>query len=165
MRYLSVLVIFMLPMLACTANPSVSLELDENFSYLTVTMDEADVVSSIETVMTAGDSQFESLTADLQPGAIAFRGNVRTNTGDLVPGSLSVRIWAQDGELQAAVQSFSFGQMTAQEAGIDEFNRKLAESLSRSAEQRRNPDAKLADVTVTNTSISMTIQSPRRGAE
>lgn len=144
-------------MTACNAN--IQLTMDENYSYLTVTMTEESVENLIETLLTSGQSRLENVTADLRAGEIYVTGDAQTNNG-LQSGSLVVDIGTQNGLLDVEVQSFNFGVFSAQQAGIDDFNQRLANNIASNARNNNN-DSEFTQVNITSTGLSFTIRSPR----
>ena len=145
-------------MTACNAN--VQFNLDENYSYLTITMTEESVENLIETLLTSGESRLQNVTADLRAGEIYVIGDAQTNNG-LQSGSLVVDIGAQNGLLDVEVQSFDFGGYSAQQAGIDDFNQRLADGIARNARNNDN-GSEFTAVNITSTGLSFTIRTPRQ---
>ncbi|MEL6307670.1 MAG: hypothetical protein AAFV98_10130 [Chloroflexota bacterium] len=151
--------LLLMPVLvACSAE--VSFRLDDNYSYLTITMSEESVENMIETLLTSGDSQLQNVTANLRNGDVYVTGEVRRN-GTTQSGSLIVQIGDQNGLLDIEVTSFNFAGYTANQAGIDDFNERLANRIASNARDREN-DSEFTDVTVTPTGLEFTIRTPRR---
>lgn len=150
--------LFLMPVLvACSAN--VQFRLDENYSYLTITMTDESVENLIETLLTSGDSQLQNVQANLRNGDIYVTANAPTNNGTQ-SGNLVVRIGDQNGLLDVEVTSFNFGGFTADQAGIADFNQRLANGIARNAENNDN-NSDFTDVTVTSTGLTFTIRTPR----
>ncbi|MEM9954551.1 MAG: hypothetical protein AAFV93_05470 [Chloroflexota bacterium] len=154
-----VITLLLIPVLmACSAN--VSLTFDENYSYLTVTMTDEDLEATIERLLTSGQSRLRNVSAEAQTGSIYVTADAPTNNG-LQSGNLTVEIGSQNGILDVEVTSFNFAGYTAEQAGINNFNQRLADNLARNARDREN-DSEFTDVTVRPDEFSFTIRTPRR---
>lgn len=152
---------FLFVMLFATAcNGNFQLSFDENYSYLTVTMAEDDVESLIETLLTSGGSRLQNANADLRSGSIYVTADARTGNG-IQSGNLTVTIGTQNGLLDVQVSSFNFGAYTAQQAGIDDFNQRLADRIALNARNRES-NSQFTNVTITNTGLSFTVRTPRQ---
>ena len=152
--------ILLIPFLvACSGN--VQIRLDENYSYLTITMDEENTENLIETLLTSGESRLQNVVADLRNGEIYVTADASTQNNGIQSGNLIVYIGVEDGLLDVEIRSFNFGGYSVNQAGIDNFNTRLADSIARNAENREN-DSEFTDVTITPTGLSFTIRTPRR---
>jgi hypothetical protein len=153
------LTIFALPLLACGASGGFDVRVDEQYSYLTITMSEQDISNMLIPALQNGrDLRVENATLDLRPGEIIVMGSVVGDGGRLYPGSMSLRAWAANGRLHLAVGTFSFAGFNASQQQIAQFNADLEAGLAQDAAE---DDSETTDVTITDTSLSITWRSPR----
>lgn len=82
-------------------------------------------------------------------------------TGKLHPGSLTLRLWAENGQLQAKVTSLDFAGWDAQPETLDKINRDIAEGMARKAANKNNR-SELTDVTIRDGEMSFTFKTPRK---
>ena len=146
---------------ACRAN--VNLALDENYTYLTISMTEDEAAQLIETILSSGrQGRIINPQADLRDGEIYVAGEVEQQaTGRRLPGSLTLRLWAEGGQLQAQVASLDFAGWDASNQRLNEINQSLTEGLARQATQRNNR-SELSEVIVQDGALSFTFKTPRR---
>ncbi len=161
MRLQMFFVAVMLALGISACNGSFQFQQDQNFNYLTVNLPEADVVRTFQTILTSGDSRLRNVQADLRANEIFVSAEAPAANGTWIPGNLTFRAWAENGNLQLAVTSFNFGQITTQQAGIDNFNRQLAEGLSRSAARNQN-QSEITEISITDSAFTFTIRTPRQ---
>lgn len=148
-------------LMACSATTTISVTQDAQYSYFTLSMSEEDAAEIIEGILTFGDTPLmRTATVDLLAGEIAVQGDVVTETGGTQPGTLAIRVWAQDGDLHAEVTQFQFAGFTAEQSALDAFNVQLTDGLAQAARQD-NGESDLTDVTLTDTALSFTVRSPR----
>ena len=155
------IVAFGLFLAACRAN--VDLALDDNYTYLTVSMTEAEATQVIETILSSGrQNRIINPQADLRNGEIHVSGEVEQPAGGrLLSGSLTIRLWAENGHLQAQVASLDFAGWDASNERLNEINQKLAEGFARQAAQRNNR-SELSEVIIEDGALSFTFKTPRR---
>lgn len=158
-KIVAIIALLVAPMIACSAN--VSFDQDANYNYLTIRMSEQQVADLVTGLLTGGDSQLSNVGVDLRPGEIFVRGVVTQQNGQQVPGSFGIRMWSASGNLQAQITSFDYGGLTADQAGLGDFNRRLTEGLNRSAANNDNP-SDITEVTITDSNLAFTIRSPRQ---
>lgn len=159
-KFFALLFALVMPLLAaCNAN--VSFDLDDQYTYLTVSMEEADVASLMETLLTSGDSQLQNVNADLRPGEVHVTAEIPADDGTPVQGELIVLIGAENGQLQVEVVSFRFAGISTSDEQIAQWNQGIADGLARSAENNEN-GAEFTEVTITDTDLTFSIRTPRR---
>jgi hypothetical protein len=150
-----------LPLLACGASGGFNIRVDDQYSYLTITMSEEDIQGMVAPLLENGeDLRIQDPTVDLQPGEIIVTGSVVGDGGQLSPGSLSIRAWAENGRLYLEVTRFSFAGFVASQEMLATFNAELEAGLARDAE---NADSETHEVVITDTEFSITWRSPREG--
>lgn len=154
------LLIFIVPALACSG--SFDVRVDENYSYLTITMTEAQVQDALENALSSGvRPALLNPEVDLRNGSIYIEGDLpRQNGGDPVPGNLTVRVYASGGELAAEVTSLNFNGFDANDDALIRLNDRLEEALIRAATNREG-NSEYDDITITNTELSVTFRTPR----
>jgi len=131
MRTLSIVSILMLGLFLAACRANVDLQVDDDFTYLTVSMTEAEAAQAIETILNSGQQgKIINPQADLRDGEIVVSGEVEQQaTGERHPGSLSLRLWAESGHLRAQVTSFDFAGWDASDDQLNNINQSLAEGL------------------------------------
>ncbi|MEM8532208.1 MAG: hypothetical protein AAGF95_15290 [Chloroflexota bacterium] len=162
MRTIQMIFVLILGLILSACQANVNLELDDNFSYLTVTMTEEEAASLIETILSSGQqSKILNPQADLREGEIYVSGEVeQQRTGQRVPGSLTMRLWVENGQLQAQVNTLDFSGWDASQEQLNNINQSLAEGLSRQAS--RNSQSELSQVVVRDGELAFTFKTPRR---
>lgn len=139
----------------------VEFQTDAEYSYLSVQMTAQESTDLIEGLLTGGASPvMAEADAELGEGEIVVSGIVNTREGDQHPGSLSLRLWADNGRLQVAVSQFSFAGFTAEQSAIDAINRDIAAGLSAWADRPDN-NSDFSELTVSTSGIRFTIRTPR----
>jgi hypothetical protein len=160
-RKLIAIVVFVcaLPLLACGASGAFNVRVDDQYSYLTITMTEEQIAGMIVPLLENGeDFRVENPEIDLRPGEIVVTGSVVGDGGQLHPGSLALRAWAANGQLYLEVTRFSFAGFTATQSMLANFNAEMEAGLARDAE---NADSETHEVVITDTEFSITWRSPR----
>ncbi len=153
--------VLVLPMLACNAtSANVSFQVEDDYTILTVEMDEADVANAVEAIVQGGNPPFlTNPSADLRRGSVYISGEyLSPRTNERVSANVTVRMWAENNQLRAQVTSANTAAGTIPQTWIDEFNTRLAEGMARNANQGRG---ELTDVTITDSSLSFTVRTPR----
>jgi len=159
-QFLILVIALVMPLVAaCSAD--VSLDFDEQYSYLTVEMQEEEVASMIERMLTSGDSQLQNVNADLRPGEVYVTAEMEADNGSMVPGELLILIGAAEGQLQVQVVSFSFAGISTPAERIAEWNQNIAEGLARGADNNER-GSEFTQVSITDTTLSFTVRTPRR---
>lgn len=163
MRTIQMISILILGLILTACQANVNLELDDNFSYLTVTMTEEEATNLIETLLSSGQqNQIINPQADLRDGEIYVTGEVeQQRTGQRLPGSLTMRLWAENGQLQAQVTTLNFDGWDASQEQLNNINQSLAEGLARQA-ARNNNRSELSQVVVQDGELAFTYKTPRR---
>ncbi|MCA9884859.1 MAG: hypothetical protein H6670_14185 [Anaerolineaceae bacterium] len=162
MRLYTLLFALLVSLTACNFQSNVQLNIDENSTTATVTMQESEVQTLFTTLLSnQSNPLLETPGVDLRPGEVFVRGIIVTERGDRVPGSMSVYISASNGGLSVRIDNVDFGNLTVQSAEIDRINASIAEGLQRSA-ANNNSGAQITNVTITDTTLSFTITAPRR---
>lgn len=139
----------------------VSVNRDENYNYVTVTLNEPEVAAVIVQLITQTErGLLQTASADLRSGEIIVTGTAIQN-GQTYDGSLTIAMSSDGNGLQVRVTSFNFAGFTADQARLDEFNANLAASISTRADSR-SIDAVVSEVSITDTSLAVTIRTPRR---
>lgn len=157
------LLLIALPVLAAcgTLDANVQLRLDDQYSYLTVTIPEEDVVAVIEAALEqSGDIQ--NVSADLRAGEIAATGQVLSGDGTLVTGSLTIAAGVEAEMLVLEVVRFDFAGWSLPQARIDTINADIAAGIVAAIAQGDGRST-LTDITLTDTALSFTIRSLREG--
>lgn len=159
-RTLGVILLFVASILACSSN--VDLDITDTHTILTLTMTEDEVEDLFRAILVeSNDPLMRTANVDLRPGIVHVSGVViDRNTGRESPGTLGVQVWQENGNLQLAVTEFEIANMTAQQAGIARFNSELKAGLARSAE-RNNSESEISNVSITGSSLSVSIKTPR----
>lgn len=135
---------------------------DDNFNYFTLGMTAEEAATAIETVLSAGNPPAViEPQAELQQGEIYVQGQVRRQRDDeLIPGSLVLRLWAQDGVMQAAVSDLDFAGWDASDQQLNKMNADIAAGVARRAAQN-NRQSELTEVSITPEGMRFTWRSPR----
>ncbi|NDJ62014.1 MAG: hypothetical protein GYB67_12860 [Chloroflexi bacterium] len=159
--WLAALTLLVLPLVAC--NTTFQVSVDEENTTITMTMGESDVAALITPILEGGEqSQLSNTTVDLRPGEIFVSGDVRPEpAGPTYPGSLGIRIAAQNGDLVVELTSLDFAGFELNQQTISRINRDIADGLAQAA-TRNNGQARLTDITITNDTLSMTLVAPRQ---
>lgn len=163
MRTIQIVFILILSFFLAACQGNVDLRFDDNYSYLTVSMTEDEATNLIESILGSGQQrQLINPQADLREGEVYVSGEVeQQTTGQRLPGSLTLRLWAENGQLQAQAVSLDFAGWDASEEQLNKINQSLAEGLARQA-ARRNNDSELSQVTIRDGELSFTFKTPRR---
>jgi len=145
----------------CSA--SVDLQMDEDYSYLTISMTEEQATEAIEYILSSSkDTQIIDPQADLREGEIYIVGQIREKkTGELYSGSLTLYLWAEDGELRAKVIQLDFKDWKASATRLDNFNRLLSDGLARKVRQKNNK-SELTEVVILDSELAFTWKTPRQ---
>ncbi len=152
-----IIALLALPLVACAGGFNV--RSDANWNYLTLTMSEEQVRDLLVPILTNGqDLRMQNVTIDLRPGEIVARGDVLGDGGQLYPGSLSIRAWAANGQLNLEVTTFNFAGFNADAGMLQRFNADMAAGLARDAAES---DDETHEVIITDTSFSITWRSPK----
>ena len=162
MRFFTLLVVLLISLTACNFQSNVQLNIDENNTTVTVTLQESEVQDLFTTWLSStSNPMLESPGVDLRPGEVFVRGIIVTERGDRVPGSMSVYISASDGNLAIRIDNVDFGTLTVQSTEIDSINARIAEGLQRNASNNTS-GAQFTNVTITDTTLAFTVSTPRR---
>ena len=162
MRLITLILALLVSLTACNFQSNVQLNIDENNTTVTVTLQESEVQDLFTTWLSnSSNPMLESPGVDLRPGEIFVRGIIVTERGDRVPGSMSVYISASNGNLSVRIDNVDFGTLTVQSAEIDRINTRIAEGLQRNATNNTS-GAQFTDVSITDTTLAFTISTPRR---
>ena len=163
MRTIPIVSILILGLFLAACRANVDLKVDDDFTYLTVSMTEAEAAQAIESILSSGQQgQIINPQADLRDGEIVVSGEVEQQaTGKRLPGRLTMRLWAESGHLRAQVTSFDFAGWDASDEQLNEINQSLAEGLARQA-ARRNNQSELSEVIVRDGELAFTFKTPRR---
>ena len=142
---------------ACKAN--VDLQMDEEYTYLTIFMSEEEAANGIEKALV---KHLVIPQADLREGEVVVSGEVKDKeTGKLIPGNLILRLWAENGDLQAKVTSLDFAGWDAQPQTLDKINQDIASGVARRAANKNNR-SELTEVIVRDDEMSFTFKTPRK---
>ena len=153
------LTFLVLPVLACDGSFNVSW--DDDYSYVTFSMTEAQVQEALESALESGVRPvLLNPVIQLRPGSIYIEGDLPRQNGDPVPGNLTVRPYVQNGELAAEITSVNFDGMNAGSDAIVRMNERLEEALQRAAAQR-NSRSEYHEISVTSDQLSVTFRTPR----
>lgn len=163
MRTIQLMSIIILGLLLAACRANVDLQVDDDFTYLTVSQTEAEATALIERILSSGQqSRLINPQADLREGEIFVSGEVeQQGTGQRLPGSLTMRLWAENGQLQAQVATLDFAGWDASSEQLNKINQSLAEGLARQA-GRNNNDSELSQVIVRDGELAFTFKTPRR---
>ncbi len=151
--------IFILPILfiglLTGCKGKVEYEVNDEFTITRFSFTEADIDDTMENLLATGvDPWLDTVDVDLRPGEIYVSG---TKNG--VPGNLTIQMWPQEGELMAQVTSVNISDSSITQERINNFNTRLANRLTNN---RRDDEATLTAVVVTDSELSLTYQTPRR---
>ena len=162
MRTLQIISILVLGLFIAACKANVDLEIDDAYTYLTISMAEEEAANAIESILGSGkQGKIINPQADLRDGEIYVTGEVeQQTTGKRLPGSLTLRLWAENGQLQAKITSLDFAGWDATQERLDEMNQSLAEGMARRAAQRNNR-SELSEVIVTDGELAFTFKTPR----
>lgn len=139
----------------------VSVNRDENYTYVTVTLTEQEVSALIVQLITQTESGLlQTASADFRAGEIVVTGTAVQN-GQTVDGSLTIVMSSDGNGLQVRVTSFNFAGFSADQARLDAFNATLAAGISARADSN-SIEAVVSEVNITDTSLALTIRTPRR---
>lgn len=151
-----------LTLVGCNQNGSFNVRVDDQYSYLTVSLNEADIRAWLVPALENGrELRMQNPTIDLRPGEIYVSGSVIGRDGRLYPGNLSLRAWSENNQLQLAVTTFSFAGYVADQGVISRWNADIAAGLERAASNNRN-GSETTDVSITDSNLSITWRTPRR---
>jgi hypothetical protein len=161
-RLVLVIVLCLLPILACNQSGGFNVRVDDDYSYLTVTLNEEDIRGWLVPALENGrELRMQDPVLDLRPGEIHVSGSVIGRDGRLYPGNLTIRAWAENNRLQLAIVTFSFSGYNADQGSIARWNSDIAAGLERAAASDRN-QSETTDVTITDSSLSITWRTPRQ---
>ena len=154
------LVIFTVLLAACSAD--IRVRRDNNFNYLMVTIPENEAARVIETILGSGnDADFQEPKVDLRPGEIVVSGKLRQpGSNQLIPGSLIVRLWAENKLLQAEITSIDFEEWQVSSEQLAQINEAVTKGLVQRIVPRRNSE--LQQVTIGDHDLSFTFRTARR---
>lgn len=154
------IIFLLLPILLLAACDAVQYRTDENFSYLTITLDAEDSSNIIEGILTNGNPPLmRTASAELRNGEIYVTGDVNDGNGGTFPGSLVLRLWMDQGAFQAAISQLSFGGFTADQNLIDRVNMDIANGIAASASNDPNGSI-ISEIAVTINGLRLTIRTP-----
>ncbi len=159
MKILRVGILFLLLLTAACGR--VSVNRDENYTYVTVTLTEQEIAAVIVQLITQTEGGLlQTASADFRAGEIVVTGTAVQN-GQTVDGSLIITMSSDGNGLQVRVTSFNFAGFTADQARLDVFNANLAASIATRADSN-SIEAVVSEVSITDTSLSLTFRTPRR---
>jgi hypothetical protein len=157
---LSIVLVFVLA--ACGR---VDFRQDDQYSYLTITLTSEEVTGFIERLLTEGATPLMRMAdAQLREGEIFVTGAVNDGRGGTVEGTLSIRIAAQNGALEASVTQLNFAGYTADQTALSRINSDIAAGLARSAQDNRS-GTDISAVAITPGGLNVTFRSVRQPAQ
>jgi hypothetical protein len=159
-----VMVFFMLVLaaLACNAGADVNVSVDDQYSYLTVSLTEQQVQDVLAGALAnAGRVRVENPHVDLQAGQIVVSGEAIGQDGRRYPGNMTLQAGAANGALQISIVAVNFNGFTADPDTINRWNADIAAGLGRAAAQSAS---EVSEVAVTDSALSITWRTPRRNS-
>jgi hypothetical protein len=135
----------------------VNLTWDENYSYLTITLSEAQVNDILTSALARSD--LRNVQTDLYDTGIYVSADL-VRDGQTTPGDLDIYVGTANGLLDIEVLSFNFAGFNADGAMLDRINRDIADGITRDA-QNNESNSEFTQVTINETQLSFTIRTPR----
>jgi hypothetical protein len=152
------LLVLLLPVLLAACD-RVNYQTDANYSYLTINLTAQETRNILVSLLTGGDRPImRTATVELRQGEVFVSGDVNNGQGGTVPGTLTARIWAENGRINAAVTQFSFGSFNADQALINRINTDIANGLAASANRSSSSD--ISSLSLSSSGLSFTIRTP-----
>jgi hypothetical protein len=140
--------------------PEIQFDLDADYSYITVTLDEDDADALFAAFL--ADSEIVEPDVDLRPDEVLVSGVYQDETfPDGIPASMTVRIELVDGELVVEVLTVDVPGLTITDNALAEINAEIAAGIQREALERGDDKGELSAVAITDDELSFTIRSPR----
>ncbi|MBW4439308.1 MAG: hypothetical protein KME04_19360 [Pleurocapsa minor GSE-CHR-MK-17-07R] len=159
MRKVLLSIVLMFVLAACGR---VDFRQDDQYSYLTITLTSEEVTGFVERLLTEGATPLmRSASAELREGEIFVTGDVNDGRGGVVGGTLSIRMSAQDGVLDAAVTQLNFAGYTADQNALARINSDIAAGLAASA-RNNNSGSDISAIDITPVGLSITFRSVRQ---
>lgn len=140
-------------------NPEIQFDMDENYSYITVGINEAD--SNFLFARVLADSPISEPNIDLLDGAVAISGVYTDPTLGSVAGSITASIDVVDGELIVDVTDISLPNVTITESALEQLNEEIAEGIRGEMQNRGEKEGELTEIDITADELSFTIRTPR----
>lgn len=145
------------------ADSGIELTFDENYSYLTITVDQSDVERALERGLSQGVTPaLVNPDVELEAGQLYVSGeylNVFTNRRE--PGEMTVSFEVVNGELEVVVTSLMLNGYPANPEIVADINDNIAAGIAGNA-GRHQGRGELYDVTITPSDVSIVIRTPLR---
>lgn len=155
-RFALLAMLLVVPVLmACTA--TVTSEVFDTYSDVTVTMQEGDVEQLFDSLLNSGERPLVfNLDIDLTPGEITLSGNLADD--DRAPISMTMLADSRDGELYLEWTAFSLFGFAVGAPGLADMNANLQSNL---AESNAESVSDVVAVNIDDTQLSFVVRTPR----